>query len=332
MALAARSPAELRTACPVCGGSIHPIAGKCKHCKTDLVKLRKAQQVVSATPPPARLPYGGAIARPPTAPVVPLPPTNGAPVPVASAYSAPIAAPPPPNFAAPVPMAPAPVIISAPMPMPAVEPYTLPSSSRGAWSRSWPIVVAVIAAGAIVVSVILLLTGGKPKDKKIDHTDLSPAPDRMNTDPLPTNPDPWQSANPSGNIPSAPAPDPQPAVPAAPAAPAAVAAITTAPAPEEFTVAQWRAVCSRVQSCTGLDPQVKDFCDTFARAGALAGDGVKDHIARGECTYDRDKAVSCLNTLNSIPCNPGQNVDIDKLSQLIAGASDCGSVLTGTCQ
>jgi hypothetical protein len=318
----------------VCGGSIHPIAGKCKHCKTDLVKLRKQQQqAVAGTPPPARLPYGGAVARPPTAPVVPMTPapSNGVPhAPAPSPWSAPTAttvSPPPPNFSAPMPMAPAPVIISAPMP--AIEAYTLPSTSRGAWSRSWPIVVAVIAAGAIVVSVILLLTGGKKDSKKADHVlDPSPAPDRMNTDPLPSpSPDPWQNANPSGNTPAAPDPVPAPAAPTAPAATGIVA-----PPPEEFSVAQWRAVCTRLTSCTGLDSQVKDFCDTFSRAGAFDSTGIKDHIARGECTYDRDKAVSCLTTLSNIPCSPGQNIDIDKVSQLVAGASDCTDVLRGTCQ
>ena len=26
--------------CPACGGAIHPIAGRCKHCKVDLVTVR----------------------------------------------------------------------------------------------------------------------------------------------------------------------------------------------------------------------------------------------------------------------------------------------------
>ena len=45
MALSARSQRgasptpDPRVACPVCGGLVHPVAGKCKHCKTDLVKL-----------------------------------------------------------------------------------------------------------------------------------------------------------------------------------------------------------------------------------------------------------------------------------------------------
>jgi hypothetical protein len=91
-------------------------------------------------------------------------------------------------------------------------------------------------------------------------------------------------------------------------------------------------VCTRLASCAGLDPQVKDFCDTFANSGGFNTDGVKAAVSRGDCTYDRDKAVSCLTTLSNIPCNSGQSVDIGKISQLINGASDCGDVLRGTCQ
>ncbi|HRC59196.1 MAG TPA: hypothetical protein PKU97_24905, partial [Kofleriaceae bacterium] len=31
---------ELRMPCPFCGGLVHPIAGRCKHCKQDLAEHR----------------------------------------------------------------------------------------------------------------------------------------------------------------------------------------------------------------------------------------------------------------------------------------------------
>jgi hypothetical protein len=66
-ARAAARGAEGRTACPVCGGSIHPVAGRCKHCRADLVKLREL---------PAG---GGAVAVPPPFPVPTAPVMLGAP-------------------------------------------------------------------------------------------------------------------------------------------------------------------------------------------------------------------------------------------------------------
>jgi hypothetical protein len=38
--------------CPVCGESIHPIAGRCKYCRADVIAARRA----TATPEPAPLP------------------------------------------------------------------------------------------------------------------------------------------------------------------------------------------------------------------------------------------------------------------------------------
>lgn len=314
MALAARSSADPRTACPVCGGSIHPIAGKCKHCKTDLVKLRRQQQQAAGTPAPARMPYGGATA-PRPATVQPVP-SNGA------AHPAPSAAP-------------QPVIISAPVP--AVDPYVVPlPPPRGAWSRSWPIVVAVIAAAAIVVSVILLLTGGnKDHDSKTDRVIPPPAPDRMNTDPLPS--DPWQGATPGGSAgsgsssgntyPAQPAP-PVPAQPAPPTPPSPTPQTgATAPAAEQFNGAMWQTVCERFSSCGVLDPSGKQLCDDLSKAAQYSDTDTRDRVAKGECTYDRDKAATCLNALGGLPCAQAQ-ADLGALSKTILDARECMDVLT----
>jgi hypothetical protein len=311
MALAARSSADPRTACPVCGGSIHPIAGKCKHCKSDLVKLRRHQQAATGTPPPARLPYG-APARPPTAPAVPVPaPMNGS-------HSAPVAA--------------APVIISAPVA--AIDPFALsdPPPPRGAWSRSWPIVVAVIAAGAIVVSVILLLTGGNGRDHKLDHVVQSPAPDHMDTNPdLPS--DPWQGANPgsggaSGNTMPAPV-DPSQGVPVPPPPPSAPTPgqPISAPPPEQLTAAMFQALCARFTTCGVLDASGKSQCEEFAKMIQASNPDIKDQIASGQCTYDRDKASACLTALSELPCDKGQGADIGQISQLLGSVSDCSDAL-----
>jgi hypothetical protein len=56
------SPLMTKTiSCPLCGGEIHAIAGRCKHCKADLVELReraarmaRAQALGATVPPPPR--------------------------------------------------------------------------------------------------------------------------------------------------------------------------------------------------------------------------------------------------------------------------------------
>jgi hypothetical protein len=322
MALAARPSAEPRTACPVCGGPIHPIAGKCKHCKTDLVKLRKQQMQAAGTPAPQRHPYGGATqARPATAPVVPI---NGS-------ASGPLAA----HGAAP-----SPVIISAPVA--AADPYqmSVPPVRRGAWSRSWPIVVAVIAAAAIVVSVILLLTADPEHKGSSQKVVPPPAPDRMNTDPLQPS-DPWQGAQPgSGNV--APSPPPNlPSPPGGPGAPSVPAPMTPPPAPtaaavpppEKWSTAIFEAACTRMSTCGVLDSSARRICDELTSAAAFADSDMKDKIARGDCTYDRDRAATCLGSIDSIPCAPGgggggqPSLDVNDLSRAVASIAACADVL-----
>src|SRR5690242_19493248 len=58
---APRDPVSGRLPCPLCGGLIHPVAGRCKHCKQDLVAHRGARPAAAA-PLPAILGAPGAIA------------------------------------------------------------------------------------------------------------------------------------------------------------------------------------------------------------------------------------------------------------------------------
>ena len=54
MAAAARSPGigDGRVPCPLCGGLIHPVAGRCKHCKEDLSQYRAGRPQAAAVLPP----------------------------------------------------------------------------------------------------------------------------------------------------------------------------------------------------------------------------------------------------------------------------------------
>src|SRR6185436_840302 len=53
MAATARPPGigDARMPCPHCGGLIHPVAGKCKHCKQDLTQFRAGRPQAAATLP-----------------------------------------------------------------------------------------------------------------------------------------------------------------------------------------------------------------------------------------------------------------------------------------
>ena len=66
--------------CPVCGGAIHPIAGRCKHCKTDLVKLEEhaiRSQRAARMDAPAAMPSGHtAVPSPASGSVTPSTPTG----------------------------------------------------------------------------------------------------------------------------------------------------------------------------------------------------------------------------------------------------------------
>ena len=53
MAAAARPPGlgDARVPCPLCGGLIHPVAGRCKHCKEDLSQFRAGRPQAAAALP-----------------------------------------------------------------------------------------------------------------------------------------------------------------------------------------------------------------------------------------------------------------------------------------
>src|SRR3954467_7054898 len=156
MAAAARpGPPDARDArvpCPLCGGLVHPIAGRCKHCKADLSTYRAARPAASA-PLPALHPAATT--------------GNGAPGPIAPAVA----------------MPPAAQTVLPPRPR-------RPSTGRPAGSawRSWPVVVIVVAMMAIVAAVVLMVwppTRGGPGKRPRRPP---PAPERRDTQPPPVTP------------------------------------------------------------------------------------------------------------------------------------------------
>lgn len=112
--------------CPACGGPVHPIASRCKHCKADLLahKEEAARSARAQSQSGLRQTFKG------QAPVLGTEPGRAA--------------------------------TNTPMPAPASAPqlvYAQPS----AWSRRWPIAVSALAVVAIVASLLILL-GSKDGD------------------------------------------------------------------------------------------------------------------------------------------------------------------------
>lgn len=168
MAAAVRpDPSDARVPCPLCGGLIHPIAGKCKHCKADLTAYHAARPSANA-PLPALSPAPGTnghanervnervnahTAHAPAALVVPMP--------VAATHDASQRVLPP---------------------RPSDQGYAAKPTASG-W-RSWPMLVIFLATVAIVIAVVLMVwpAGRRALDGKRAITP-PPAPERMQTDP-----------------------------------------------------------------------------------------------------------------------------------------------------
>jgi hypothetical protein len=217
MAAASRA-IEARVPCPVCGGPIHPVAGKCKHCKSDLRTLRGPRAAA-----PAPLPA--------------LAPSRPVPVPVAESRSAPTASAsaingnghaagasnghshgragytPSPSQE---PQLPA-INYEQTGPVPVLPPRVTARHGTGTIHgkrsalRHWPVIVIVLAVVAILAAIALLVwpPPGDGATKRASPAVSGPAPDRMDTSPLPDQP----TAKPPATKPAPPPPSDPPADP-----------------------------------------------------------------------------------------------------------------------
>lgn len=205
MAVASRSSAsDARVPCSSCGGLVHPIAGRCKHCKADLAAARTARApALNPTPAPARSPE---VATP--APSAPNAETLVGATPVALPTTLPSivvvpAAPARPAYN-PIPDG---VAILPPRPTGRMR---VAGDQRGWLARNWPVFVIILASLAIILAVVLMMIGPKDEvDVGTKNNAAGPAPERMETNPLPTpNTDPWQNGQPPRVVPPNTAPVP----------------------------------------------------------------------------------------------------------------------------
>jgi hypothetical protein len=322
MAVAARpGPSDARVPCPLCGGLVHPIAGKCKHCKAELTGYHSARPAASAPLPSLHKPAASNGHHPPTQP-----PTNGhahAPIGAGAVATA--------QEVQPQPVLP---------PRPTTRSHTA-EPAASAW-RSWPVFVIVLAMIAIVVAVVLMVWPAAAARAGDSGKRLlpPPAPDRMPTtvpekptvpDRQPTLPDRHNK----GAAPRATAPDPWApgAVTPSPPDPAAtpdddqdddlsftdplsdphVARGLKLNRPGTLFATMVVHLCRKMIACGLDDPMVTSQCDRFSRAIPAP---------LPSCPA----ATRCYQHIDAMPCG-SQPTTLARVGQLLRQFSDCGDAI-----
>jgi hypothetical protein len=324
---------------------IHPIAGRCKHCKGDLRAMRTTRPAAGATLP-ALGPTGAASPAPANGNA------SGLAAAVAqSAVAAPQAQPQPqPQQSASLVQA---VAAAAPIPLaihtgpadsvPILPPrptgrYPAPTA-RASW-KSWPVIVIILAVIAIIAAVVLMLfpPGGAPNDGTNDGTRNSgqPAPDRMNTNPAPTtprqppstSPDPWSRRGGAGGAGSAgsaapgqpPAPDDRdiddPTVddaltsrdPLSRRSGGSLGGRGLGSPATDMLYSIFKHACSRVSACSTSNQTLDDFC------GRLA---TRPPVPPPSCAA----ATRCLRSIDRMSCDSFD--DAQSILQIQDKLSDC---------
>jgi len=298
MAVAARpGPSDARVPCPLCGGLIHPIAGKCKHCKADLSTYHAARPAANA-PLPALFrapPVNDARAHAPIAHAVP------------SAYAAPPVLPP--------------------------RPTTRVAAPEASGWRSWPILVILVATVAIVIAAVLMVWPSSHDDagKRVVQP---PAPDRMDTQNpglgaprqprVPATPpgasaDPWRQTQP---VPT-PAPDPDDDQDLDSMADP-FAAPHGGPAPRGrrklavngrgmvmFAMADH--LCRKMVQCGNDDSTMAKVCDSVSTNAT-------------DLPANCPAAERCLQHIDAMACS-AQGDDLSQLSKLLSQFRDCADAV-----
>lgn len=218
------------------------------------------------------------------------------------------------------------------------------TAPRGGWSRRWPLVVAAVAAVAIIVSVAILVFGDDA-DRARKRRSFGPAPDRMQTDSLPT--DPWARPQPGSgaSLDDLQIPPPPPAPDIAPdddlsnrlragddddGDPAGVAGgvvggvaggaidIPDVHTAGEFASAAIDVGCQRLTSCWGAVPEVDSVC---GQARALLA-AQRDTLSVGCPHVSSTAAGQCLRQLAVLPC-PDQGTSVPDLVSMVSGLGAC---------
>jgi hypothetical protein len=323
MAAAAKAPgpADARIPCPLCGGLIHPIAGRCKHCKGDVSANQKqrpsaaaALPSLQATGPAAPYMGNGHVANGHT---------NGHAKHPANAHMA-------------VPIAMRTEEASQPIlpPRPTGRMEASGTSSPTTW-KSWPVIVIGIAVIAIIVAVIIMVWPQSSAATNADSKTLAPppAPERMDTNPLPPSgngpsgqADPWKGGAAPDPAPSQPSP-PTPSVPD-------IDDIQPPNDPDDSLANPFRGGGIQTQNLTAmLGAVLQHTCDRLASCPNAGDPTVKAMCDASKMMLPNTSALTCnaakrcLSKIDSLPCD-----DIDASStaglDLIQTLPDCFEAVT----
>lgn len=302
MAVAARpGPSDARVPCPLCGGLIHPIAGKCKHCKADLTAYHAARPAANAplpslhrAPEAAGRAHGRATTHTAHAPVARTVPLAGA-----STYDA-----------------------SQPVLPPRPTGRSPDSKPTASGWRSWPVVVIIVATVAIVVAIVLMVWPARGGRDALDgkHTVAPPpAPERMQTEPQIEPPpprgatqDPWTDPP----TPLTPSPNPGASAIDTDTQPDDLARLTDphgVPVPlgrrdlrtnrrGMMMLTMTEHICRKMLQCGTDDPMAQRTCDAFSQRppsippSCAAAERCLQHIDAMSCGGQTDNFLS-MNTL-----------------------------------
>jgi hypothetical protein len=315
------------TWCPVCRGEIHAIAGRCKHCKADLVDLRerasraaRAQALGAVVPPP----------RPPVqmaAPVQITPPSQAAAPPPPMMESAPatwVDAPPPAISSGTPPMGTP--EIAPPQVDPWQQSYTAPPPARSTWSRRWPLLVSAVALLAIGISIGMLAErwrhgNGGAADGRVKSAQTQPhqVPDNM---PLPLLPGPGapRQIDPDPSTPAVPDPVPSPANPGSRFGMGGSSG--DAGAFKTFTASLTDSLCKKMSECGVIDSATQSVCQAFAQQ--FDPDDAAAKVARGECSFNQRAADACLRAVADLRCDAAGSGDMMDLLSKSNQVGECG--------
>jgi hypothetical protein len=318
MAAAARPPGlgDARVPCPHCGGLIHPVAGRCKHCKEDLSTLR-AGRPQAATPLPSLVAAASTGNAQPVAAPVPAEGDQAIPVmiPTAREGSQPILPPRP----------------TSQWRMKAQKP-------RGNWLRHWPMITIVLAVIAMLVAVIIMVLPQTDKHDGKKRLMAPPAPDRMNTDPLgrQSQADPWgdpdqrpqpQAQAPDDQAQNAPPPRQTPDPPKAPPAQdpddifgglsGGTAGGGGGPLPPMggFLLTMANHACKKLQACPSSGSStLASVCD------GIDAMPIPPMPSASSCPH----AQKCLDAIDKLDCN----ASIDSPFEAVSLLQDCSKAAT----
>jgi hypothetical protein len=290
----------------MCGGLIHPIASRCKHCRAAIgnhaARQRSGTAVMRALPALTATTISVGVGVPSSIATVALPFAN-----------------PPSTSAA------------------ATASFDFAQTDDRPWWKRWPMIVVAVAAIAIVVAVVMMFW--PQPERRGTNIVAPPAPANMDTNPMPETPpalpttpaDPWSgtgpavpapmdpSADPSidpsmpvpGADPGAPIPTPDPDLgvdpdpdPNGPAAPPVNSA-----ARDQFVDQLATAVCRQVAGCTNIDPAMTNvLCDGVVSL-------LNQTLPSSNCSFNAGKAATCLKRVRTLTCNSQLNV-IDAMALL----------------